>query len=137
MRTAVRLLTVPALAAIAALTAGIAYAQGEDEFVCNLRGFNVGPSSAVPIGRYLLVGAGVVAASFVGTRLFADKVSAGGNGAYARLNLLTSPLRRVIASPAPIAALKGAAASPKAPRPEPSRGRCLKARKEARAMSTR
>src|SRR3990172_5111511 len=109
MRTAVRLLTVPALAAIAALTAGIAYAQGEDEFVCNLRGFNVGPSSAVPIGRYLLVGAGVVAASFVGTRLFADKVSAGGNGAYARLNLLTSPLRRVIASPAPIAALKGAA----------------------------
>src|SRR3990172_7327729 len=109
MRTAVRLLTVPALAAIAALTAGIAYAQGEDEFVCNLRGFNVGPSSAVPIGRYLLVGAGVVAAAFVGTRLFADKVSAGGNGAYARLNLLTSPLRRVIASPAPIAALKGAA----------------------------
>ena len=109
MRTAVRLLTVSALAAIAALTVSAAYAQGEGEFVCNLRGFNVGPSSAVPIGRYLLVGGGVVVASFVGTRLFAARVSVGGNGAYARLNLLTSPLRRVIASPAPIAALKVAA----------------------------
>ncbi len=100
---------VSSLAIVAALWMTTAYAQGEPDFVCNIRGFRVGPSSSVAIGRYLLAGAVVVVASFVGARLFAERIPAGGGGEYPRLNLLASPLCRAIVSPPAMAALKGAA----------------------------
>ena len=97
------------LAILAAMPVTAAFAQGGEGFVCNLRGFNVGPAAAVPIGRYLLAGVGVVVAAFVGVRLFAERVAPVGAEGYPRFNLLASPLRRAFLSPALRAALKGAA----------------------------
>lgn len=110
MSRAARLVTVSALAAIAALTVSAAVAQGQDGFVCNIRGeFRVGPSSSVAIGRYLLAGAGIVVASSLGARLFAQRIPAGGSAGHWRLNLLAAPLCRAIISPPAVAVLKGAA----------------------------
>lgn len=101
-----RLLVALSLAGLAALPVATAYAQEGGQFVCNIRGFNVGPSSSVPIGQYLLAGAGLVAMSFVGVRLFSSQLAGLGGSGEPRFNLLSRRQARFVLGPSVVWPLK-------------------------------